>query len=152
MTNSAAQPQNALEQALAAFEDSVDTRRATLAALLKSKVYIAVDQPWDGRTRPNPGMRVMLVSDDANHAQPMLAIFTDQARSEVFRGADNPFKYVVEVDAPWAMLGAPAGAGIMINPNSTPGFRITPELALELRRIAEEDMARRMAKRQAPAV
>jgi len=150
MTGTAQQPHNALEQALAAFEDSAENRRTTLALLLKSRVYIAVDQPWDGRSRPRPDMRVLLVSDGADHAQPMLAVFTDQARSELFRGADNPFKFTVEVEASWAMLGAPAGAGIMINPNSSPGFRITPDLASELRRIAEEDVARRMAKKQQP--
>ncbi|HEY1992600.1 MAG TPA: hypothetical protein VGH71_09085, partial [Gammaproteobacteria bacterium] len=56
--------------------------------------------------------------------------------------AMGEFRHPVEVDAQWALLSLIADAGVRINPNAEPAFRILPELALEMRKIAERQLAR----------
>src|SRR5579859_3560191 len=112
-----------------------------LQTLVQSSVYVITDKTWDGRTVPDAGMRLVLVSDGDNHEQIMLAIFTDAAYiSKYLRGlgdSEHPFKNTARVDMAWALLGIPANAGIMINPNSRRAFRIAPEIAARLRRSAQ---------------
>lgn len=133
-----------LEQALESFEDNIESRRAILAKFAKSRVVVVLDTPWDGVSLPSTSMRLLFVSDGPNEKQAMLAVFTSEQRAEEFPKQDSPFRHAVEVDAAWAFLGVPPGAGILINPNTTPGFRITPELAAQLRQLAEKHLAGRM--------
>lgn len=137
---------SALETALAAFEDSLDNRRTLLTTLLESKVVVVLDTPWDGRSLPSTSARMLFVSDGENTQQAMLAVFTGQQQAEAFLTSGSPFKHPVKVDMPWALLGLPKDAGIRLNPNSAPGFRITPELAGQLRGLAEQQLAARMGK------
>jgi len=46
------------------------------------------------------------------------------------------------VDAQWALLSLIPNAGVRINPNAEPAFRILPELTVELRKVAERHLAR----------
>ncbi len=133
-----------LEQALESFEDNLESRRAILAKLVQSRVVVILDTPWDGLSLPSTSMRLLFVSDGSNEQQPMLALFTSKDRAEQSRKDDSPYRHAVEVDAAWALLGVAQGAGIIINPNTTPGFRITPELAAQLRALSEKHLAGRM--------
>jgi hypothetical protein len=133
-----------LEKTLETLEDNLESRRAALSKLIQSRVVVMLDTAWDGTSLPSTSMRLLHVSDGGNERQPMLALFTSEARTAEFRKDESPFRYAVEVDAAWALLGVPEGAGIMINPNTAPGFRITPELAAQLRALSEKHLAGRI--------
>lgn len=130
-----------LETAMLNTEDSVEGRRSILQQLFNSRVYVVLDQNWDGRSSlPSLDTHVLLVSDGQNTQQTMLALFTSADKVKAIPLVDTPFKYPVEVDAAWALLGIPKNAGVLINPNSAPGFRILPGLAAELREIAKRNL------------
>jgi hypothetical protein len=132
-----------LEQSLATFEDNVEGRQAVLKAFVSGRVYVLLDQPWDGRSMPSTETRMLFVSDGENQEQAMLAVFTDRARAETVKAAMGEYQHPVEVDAKWALLGVPPKVGVRINPNAEPSFRILPELTAELRKIAEQNLAQR---------
>lgn len=134
-----------LEEALSsAKENDEQSVRKVLRAFILSRVFVKLDQPWDGKTFPRSDMRLLFVSDGDNKERPMLAVFTTKSSSEVYGKEAAPFEYVAEVDAAWACLGVPENAGIMINPNSAPFFRIGPEVARILREAAEKDVAEKI--------
>jgi len=137
---------NPLEQALSAAKDNdQQSIRRALRAFVQSRVFVKLDQPWDGKTFPRSDMRLLFVSDGDNQERPMLAVFTSKAFSDIYAQAAAPFDYVAEVDAAWACLGVPKDGGIMVNPNSAPNFRIGPEVASILREAAEKDVAEKSA-------
>lgn len=136
---------NALEQALHSFEDTVDGRRAVLEKFMVARVFVLLDQPWDGKSLPSTEMHLLFVSDGENQEQPMLAVFTDRAKAEETAPAMGEYRHPVEVDAGWALLGVPPNVGVRINPNAAPSFRILPELAVELRKIAEAQLRQRQS-------
>ncbi len=137
---------NPLEQALSAAKDNDEQSiRKALRAFVQSRVFVKLDQPWDGKTFPRSDMRLLFVSDGDNRERPMLAVFTSKAFSDIYAQAAAPFDYAVEVDAAWACLGVPKDGGIMVNPNSMPSFRIGPEVASILREAAEKDVAEKSA-------
>ena len=141
---------NKLEEALsAAKENDEPSIRHVLRALVLSRVFVKLDQPWDGKSFPRSDMRLLFVSDGANTERPMLAVFSTEAHSRIYGEDAAPFTYVTEVDSAWACLGVPENAGIMINPNSTPNFRIGPEVARVLRETAEKDVAARTSSQNA---
>lgn len=141
MTETATSPPSALESALLTTEDNVEGRRNILTQLFSSRVYVVLDQNWDGRSSlPNLDTHVLLVSDGQNTRQPMLALFTSADKVAAIPLTDTQFKYPVEVDAAWALLGIPKNAGVLINPNSAPGFRMLPGLAAEMRDIAKRNL------------
>lgn len=135
---------NDLERSMAAADTDVESRRDFLRILVKSRVIVLLDEPWDGRSLPHTGAHLMLVSDGPNKKQTMLAIFTAQDKTEEFLNAETPYKHAVEVDAAWAMLGIPADAGAMINPNSPLSFRIAPDVASILRDTVQKALKLRM--------
>lgn len=135
---------SALIDALAHFEDDRESRERVLKALLHSRVFVLLDRPWDGKSLPTTETRLLFVSDGDNKEQAMLAVFTDRKQAEGALAAMDEFKFPVEVDAQWALLSVPAQTGVRINPNGTPAFRILPELTLELRKIVEQNLQRRM--------
>jgi tetratricopeptide (TPR) repeat protein len=112
-----------------------------IQVLARSSAFVVTDKPWDSRTPPEKGMRLMLVSDGSNEKQVMLAIFTTREHASNYLhtldDVQHPFKTIAQVDMAWAALGIPANAGIMINPNSEHAFRISPEVAMRLRRSAQ---------------
>lgn len=112
-----------------------------IQTLVRSSIFVVTDKTWDSRAVPDAGMRLMLVSDGDNHEQIMLAIFTDTAYAanylQSLGDSEHPFKNTARVDMAWALLGVPANAGIMVNPNSGRAFRIAPEIAARLRRTAQ---------------
>jgi len=139
---------NSLEQALSAVKNNDQhSIRKALRAFVQSRVFVKLDQPWDGKSFPRSDMRLLFVSDGDNQERPMLAVFTSRAFSDIYAQAAVPFDYVAEVDAAWACLGVPRDAGIMVNPNSVPSFRIGPEVAGILRAAAEKDVAEKSAPR-----
>ena|SRR5579859_981224 len=132
---------SALEETLKNAKDNDEqTIRAVLNAFIKSRVYVKLDQKWDGKSFPRSDLRFMLVSDGDNIERPMVAVFTSPEFSEVYGKSAAPFVHTVEVDSAWICLGVPENGGIMINPNSTPNFRIGPEVASVLRDAANKDV------------
>lgn len=141
MNDTATTPPTSLETALLTTEDNLEGRRNILKQLFNSRVYVVLDQNWDGRSSiPSLDTHVLLVSDGQNAQQPMLALFTSADKVKAIPLVDTPFKYPVEVDAAWALLGIPKSAGVLINPNSAPGFRMLPGLAAEMRDIAKRNL------------
>ncbi|HEY3645584.1 MAG TPA: SseB family protein [Gammaproteobacteria bacterium] len=132
-----------LVEALERFEDSTEGRQAVLQHLLRSRVFVLLDKPWDGRSLPNTETRLLYVSDGDDKQQAMLALFTDRAKAEQVMPAMGEFRYAVEVDAPWALLSLAPNTGVRINPNLEPAFRILPQLALEVRKLVEQNQAMR---------
>lgn len=132
-----------LELALQGFEDSIEGRKLVLEKFMTARVWVLLDHPWDGRSLPSTEMRLLFVSDGDNQEQAMLAVFTDRPRAEAAAPAMADFRHPVEVDSQWALLGVIPGAGVRINPNSEPSFRILPELVVELRKVAEGGLLRR---------
>ncbi|MGH8320932.1 MAG: SseB family protein [Gammaproteobacteria bacterium] len=123
-----------------ADQSDVESLRKVLLTLATAQVTVLMDKPWNGVSPPQDGTRMMLVSDGSNQQQPMLALFTHAAVAEKFLSADNPFLYPVAVDARFAIVGLATNAGIIINPNSTPTFRIDPSLAKTLQDNALEQL------------
>jgi hypothetical protein len=132
-----------LLDALHTFEDSREGREVVLKVFLRSRVHVLLDRPWDGRSLPTTETRLLFVSDGENKEQPMLAVFTGREQAETVAGTMGDYQHPVEVDAQWALLAVPPNIGVRINPNSEPSFRILPELTLELRKLAEQNLARR---------
>ncbi|MDE2091840.1 MAG: SseB family protein [Gammaproteobacteria bacterium] len=119
-----------------------ESLRNVLLQFVTSRVTVLMDKPWDGIAQPQEGTRMMFVSDGPNSQQPMLAVFTGPGFTEKFISDDNPFHHVVEVDARFAIVGLSAGAGIIINPNAIPSFRIDPSLGKILRDSALEQLSK----------
>lgn len=142
---------NELETFLESADTSVEGRREFLRNLVKSRVFVLLDQPWDGHSLPNTSSRVMLISDGTNQEQVMLAVFTAKNKTDRFLSDNNPFKYAVEVDAAWALLGIPENAGAIVNPNAASSFRISPEVAGMLRDVTQKNLALRMSMPQGSA-
>ena len=135
-------PVSALEETLKNAKDNDEqTIRAVLRAFVQSRVFVKLDQDWDGKTFPRSDMRFLLVSDGDDTNRPMIAVFTSPEYSEVYGKDVTPFVHTVEVDAAWICLGIPENGGVMINPNSAPNFRIGPEVASVLRDVAHKDLA-----------
>ncbi len=132
-----------LIQALENFEDTAEGRRVVLEKFMSTRIFVLMDQPWDGRSLPSTEMRLLFVSDGEDKQQAMLAVFTDRAHAEAVAADMGEFRHPAEVDARWAMLGVPPDVGVRINPNSTPSFRILPQLAIELRRMVEGKLQQR---------
>lgn len=137
---------NLLEEALGKCGDDVDSKRAVLDALMRSRVTVLLDRPWDGRTLPSTEMQMLFVTDGGNTEQPMLALFSSDSRAGEFIPDAGVHRHPVSVDAAWALLGVPAGAGIMLNPNQIPNFRIGVEVVNVLREAAQKQLDQRIHK------
>lgn len=136
-----------LEATLSAIQnnDEQGIRRA-LRAFVNARVWVRLDQPWDGKSLPRTDTRLLLVTDGADQAQPMLAVFTSEKHGNLYKAEDlGAFRYIAEADSAWVCLGVPDNAGIMINPNSAPSFRISPAVARVLRETAEKDVELKVA-------
>ncbi|MDE2109448.1 MAG: SseB family protein, partial [Gammaproteobacteria bacterium] len=80
MTETATRPPGNLESALLTAEDTLESKRKILQLLFDSRVYVVLDQPWDGRSLPSTDMRLLFVSDGKNNEQAMLALFTSREK------------------------------------------------------------------------
>lgn len=131
-----------LDGALNAVDNTLESRAHFIKILASSMVYIIADKPWDKRSPPDNDMHLMLVSDGQNQLQPMLAVFSNLERAMAFvPTAQHPFTHTLEVEMGWALLGVPLNAGIIVNPNSGRSFRVSPEMATELRTTAQIHVA-----------
>lgn len=124
------------------FEDTLEGRQAVLQEFIRARVFVLLDRPWDGRSLPNTETKLLYVSDGENQDQAMLAVFTGKVEAERAIPEMGEFRHPVEVDAQWALLSLIPNAGVRINPNAEPAFRILPELTVELRKVAERHLAR----------
>jgi tetratricopeptide (TPR) repeat protein len=141
-----------LETLIVGSDNSPTAIRNILGKLTASRIFAVTDQPWDGRSFPRSDMRLLFVSDGDNLQQPMLAVFSAAQHAQGSTGGDHAFKNVVEVDATWALMAVPAGAGVIINANTPdlPLFRIGPAVAAELRKYAEQRLQSFINKSTAP--
>ncbi len=132
-THAPSQP-SALEQALGELSDELATRERALVSFVQSTVWLLADRETEGHPDSLMTAQFALVSDGPNLDQPMLSLFTSAARAVAYH-EEHPqsLPCVVAAEAPFAILCIPEGAGIVINPNQTPGFRIGPEAAAMLR-------------------
>lgn len=135
---------NILEKALEEGSNELESKRTILDALVKSRITVMLDHPWDGKTLPRTSMQMLFVTDGTNTEQAMLAVFTNEERANEFIPSAGPHKFPVTVDALWALLGVPQGAGVMINPNQVPNFRISVEVATILREAAQQALDKRI--------
>lgn len=126
-----------LDEILMSSNEDVESRSRFIQALIRSTIWILVDRVWDGKSTPDKDMRTAIVSDGSNQQQAMLAVFTTRKHCQQYLSGiekiQHPFKNAVAVPMTWVLLGITADTGIMVNPNSTPAFRILPALAVELR-------------------
>ena len=82
-------PASTLEETLKnAKGNDEQSIREVLRAFVQSRVYVRLDQKWDGKSFPRSDMRFLLVSDGDNTERPMVAVFTSPAYSEVY-GKDS---------------------------------------------------------------
>lgn len=135
---------NILEEALNKGGDDLDSKRAILDAMLRSRVTVLLDRPWDGRSLPSADTQMLFVTDGENLERAMLAIFTSESRAAEFVPTAGVYKYPVNVDAVWALLGVPTDAGIILNPNQLPNFRINVEVVGILREEAQKQLDQRI--------
>lgn len=145
------EPQNELERAIAesavADDDPEFTaRRGVIVALATNTVTVMLAEPWDGTASPETGPRPMFVSDGPDRNQPMLAVFTSTERARDFQSSHGGAEHPSDVPAAWAILAAPEGTGIMINPNQALGFRVAPDTVTVLRRDVAAAIERARAK------
>ncbi len=136
-----------LEQAIieADQQETPERRRQVLVSLATSTVTVILDRPWDRQSLPDPATRFLMVSDGADTEQHMVALFTTPARASSFLdGLDTrgEFDHPTEVPGAWSLLGVPEGAGVFINPNQPPAFRIGREVAAQLRSDVQDAMER----------
>ena len=153
--NTVARPQQTeLETLIAGSDNSPAALREILNKLSTSRVFVVTNKPWDGRSVPRADMQLLLVSDGPDQEQVMLALFSSAEHTRGVTGGDHAFKTVVEVDAAWAFLGVPEGAGILINPNAAdaPAFRIGSAVAAELKKYAEHRLRAFKDRGAAPVV
>ncbi|MHB1544524.1 MAG: SseB family protein [Gammaproteobacteria bacterium] len=123
-----------LERALAELSEALATRERALIEFVKARIWLLTDGETETDPKSLRSARMAMVSDGPNLDQPMLAIFTSEERAVRFQRAhENSLPNVVAVEAPFAILCVREGAGIIINPNQSPGFRIGPEAAQMLR-------------------
>lgn len=136
-----------LEAAIRSAEaDAGEERRVeVLRAYATGRVAVILDRAWDGESLPDPDTRFLMVSDGPDTEQPMMAVFTSLERGRRFlEGLDTRgnFQFPTEVAGGWSLLGVPDGAGVFINPNQSPAFRIGPDAAVHLREIVQSAMDR----------
>lgn len=127
-----------LENALAAYAEAGDdhdgqARRNVLASLSAARVTALLAEPMPEAPQPGARIQVRVVSDGPDTGQPMVAVFTSRERAEDFAGQFGTDHHLGEVTGLWAILATAPKAGLLINPNQSPGFRIAPELAAFLR-------------------
>jgi len=140
-----------LENAIAAYADAGDdhdgqARRDVLARLSAAQVTTLLSEPAPETPQPGSRVQVCVVSDGPDTGQPMVAVFTSRERAEDFVRQHGGGQHLGEVSGLWAILATAPRAGLLINPNQSPGFRVAPELAEFLR----EDIQRAASEKMQP--
>jgi hypothetical protein len=128
----------ALETALGQVGEETESRGAALIAFVKARVWVLSDRDPGADPESLKSAQLSLVSDGPNQKQAMLAVFSSAERAERFLKDHGGAPHVIPVEGPFAVLAVPAEAGILINPNQTPSFRIGPEAVIYLK----DEMAR----------
>lgn len=113
-----------------------------LKSLVDAEVYLLLNKPWDGRSVPEEGSSMLLVTDWGDRSKAMLAVFTDAAKAQDFTTLAEGFSHVVRVPGPVAFLGVAPDQGIIVNPNDRNTFRVTVEAAAQVRGAIQERLQR----------
>jgi hypothetical protein len=117
----------ALETALSQVGEEAESRGRALVAFVKARVWVLSDRDPGPDPETLKAAQLSLVSDGPNQKQAMLAVFSSPERAGRFLADHGGAPHVIPVEGPFAVLAVPAGAGIIINPNQAPSFRIGPE-------------------------
>ncbi len=153
MENQESRPDEAATSRLERLIEDVRERRVEpvdfIKAMVDEQVYLLLNKAWDGRSVPEQNTSMLLVSDGANRAQAMLAVFSDEQKALAFRDHAEGFSHVVKVPGPVAFLGVAADQGMIVNPNFSNTFRITIEAAAEVRGSMQERLAAMAARAEA---
>lgn len=141
----------ALEDAIAEAErdPSEKNRFEVLRAYAVGRIAVILDRAWDGESLPDSSTRFLMVSDGSDTTQPMLAVFTgiERARRYLEQLGDRAgFDHPTTVAGGWSLMGLPEGAGVFVNPNQQPAFRIGPDAAARLREAVKDTMDRVLAR------
>jgi hypothetical protein len=126
-------PDESFEDLLARPAEDYESRKTLLRSFIQARVYVLTDRPVRPATNDLYEARMSLVSDGPNTAQPMLAVFSNEDRARRFQEVTGGERHRTEIDAVFALACTPAGAGLIVNPNQTPNFRLAPELVALLR-------------------
>ncbi|MGH8274625.1 MAG: SseB family protein [Gammaproteobacteria bacterium] len=113
---------------------AVAARRGVLQTFATARVAVLLEAPVPPGAPPEMEKPLLFVTDGEDRKQPMLALFTRSEWAQEFHDREGgSFAHPAEVPAPWAVLRLPEAAGLMINPNRTPSFRIGPDVAGQMR-------------------
>ncbi len=126
-------PDASFDELLARPAEDFEARRTLLQAFIYARVHVLTDREIRPLTRDIHEARMTLVSDGPNKEQPMLAVFSTRDRAERFLQETGGGPHLSEIDSVFALVCTPEKAGIIINPNQTPNFRLAPELVAMLR-------------------
>jgi hypothetical protein len=129
---------HALETALGQVGEEAESRGAALVAFVKARVWVLADRDPGSDPEAIKSAQLSLVSDGPNQDQAMLAVFSSPERAGQFLKDHGGAPHVIPVEGPFAVLAVPHQAGIVINPNQNPSFRIGPEAVVYLK----DEMAR----------
>jgi hypothetical protein len=135
-------PEESFEELLARPSEDFESRRTLLRAFIYARVHVLTDREVRPGTNDLYEARMTLVSDGPNSEQPMLAVFSSEERARAFQESTGGEPHRTEIDAVFALVCTPEKAGIIVNPNQTPNFRLAPELVAMLRERLEEARAR----------
>ena len=142
-------PDESFEELLARPAEDFESRRALLRAFIYARVHVLTDREIRPGTADLYEARMSLVSDGPNTEQPMLAVFSSAEHARLFQESTGGEPHRTEIDAVFAIACTPEKAGIIVNPNRMPNFRLAPELVAMLRERLEE--ARRRTSGPAPS-
>ena len=131
-------PDASFEELLAQPAEDFESRRKLLQAFIHARVHVLTDREVRPGTNDLYEARMSLVSDGPNTAQPMLAVFSNAERARLFQESTGGEPHRTEIDAVFALACTPENAGIIVNPNQTPNFRLAPELVAILRERLED--------------
>lgn len=143
-----------LEDALSAPGASLEGRIRFLQELSRSTVVVLTNSLSVPDAAPRRDTRFLIVSDGNDLQQAMLAVFTSREQAERYLKSGvppHPCHYLLGEKMERVLLSLPAGAGIMLNPNSHSGFRIVPMLAARMRSDAQIKLALAQLHALAPA-
>ncbi len=134
-------PRNHLEEKLLDAREGRCTKEEFVSALLESQIYVLMDRPADDLlTEGDP--QALMVTDGLNAEQLMLAVFSEESRARDFVESDHceGEYFPAAMDAPWAFLTVPEGAGAVFNPNCDLNYRFSPEVAARLHAFYAEQV------------
>lgn len=121
---------NPLEEILLEAQEGRVPPAQLFEALFASQVIVLINQD------PGPGGQwtdeTSLMILNSASGIPVIAMFSSLGRSSMWPDQSGEFQYALEVDFGWLLNGVMEGVGIVLNPGSTVGVEMAPELVVKL--------------------